>query len=140
MIMICFFDYIFYRTYIAFKKRGEEQVIGPTIHVGNCFGGLFSPIWWGGYYVIVGRNPPKMYVFVMASLIYLLLFIRYKKKYNQIIQKYSRSKYNKTIPVFLIYCMVAVCVLLGIILTVFLERFFLEPFHLEGILGRWLNL
>ncbi len=36
--------------------------------------------------------------------------------------------------------MVAVCVLLGIILTVFLERFFLEPFHLEGILGRWLNL
>lgn len=139
--MMLFFDYIFFRTYIAFKNRGEEQVIGPSIHVGNCIGGFIFPIWWGAYHIIIIDNkPPKMYAYTIAIFVYTWLYIRYKKKKEQIIRKYIDSKYNKIIPIFLIYFMVVVCAVLGFLLTYLLERYIFEPFHLKGILGKWLNL
>ena len=77
-----------------------------------------------------------MYAYTIAIFVYTWLYIRYKKKKEQIIRKYIDSKYNKIIPIFLIYFMVVVCAVLVFLLTYLLERYIFEPFHLKGILGK----
>lgn len=81
------FDF-FYRVYVDYKKRGEEQVISPTIEIGTFIALLFVPIWWGVYSLfIIENDTPNLYVKVALFLFYFLLYIRYKKKKDIILKK-----------------------------------------------------
>lgn len=137
--MMRFFDYIFYRIYMAFKNRGEEGVIGPSIFVGTCLALLSYPIWFLGYYLLIDRDIPRVHIYVIGSLFYIILYIRYKLMKSQITEKYSKSRYNKKISIFYIYFMLVVCYALGVSLACILD-YKLESYHLEGILGKWLSI
>jgi hypothetical protein len=135
--MMHIFDYFFYRVYVDYKKRGEEQVILPTIEIGTFIALLFVPIWWGVYRLfIIENDTPKIYVKVTLFLFYFLLYIRYKKKKDIILKKYAKSKYNKKISIFCIHLMLLVCFAIGVLLASLLKCYIYEPYHLEGILGK----
>lgn len=141
--MMHIFDYFFYRMYIDFNKRGEEDVLFSSIvEIGACIYILLSPIWFGVYSLfVVETDTPKTYIAVTGFLFtYLLYKFRYKKKKGQILKKYAKSKYNKKIPVIYIHLMLVICFAIGVSLACLLKSYIIEPYHLEGILGKWLSI
>lgn len=134
-----FFDYIFFRIYIAFRNRGEEQVFGPSLYVGACIVSIMSPIWLGAY-SLFATNSSLSYSHVITIVIFLWSYWRYKRKKNQILYRFEKSLYNKRIHIFVIYSMLIVFFAIGVSLAVLLKSYILEPYHIEGILGKWIVL
>lgn len=137
--MMLILDYIFYRIYIAFRNRGEEQVFGPSLYVGACIVSITSPIWLGAYSLFTTKSYLS-YSHVITIVLFIWSYWRYKRKKDYFLYRFEKSLYNKRIHLFIINSMLIVFFAIGVSLAVLLKCYILEPFHLEGILGRWLNL
>ena len=128
------FDYLFYRVHIHYMKHGEYDLWGPSFFVGICMALLSSPIWSGAYQILFGKCYNKILYVTICIIAYVWSYLRYKKRKERIIMKYANSKYNRRIPIFLIYSMVIVFFIIAVVCMELLEHFILEPYHLEGIL------
>ena len=133
------FDYLFYRVYIHYQKHGEYDLWGPSIFVGACMVLLSSPIWLEAYYILFGKEHYRIYLVTVCIITILWSFLRYKKRKERIIMKYANSKYNRRIPIFLIYSMTIVFFIIAIVCLELLDHFILDPYHLKGILSTWIN-
>lgn len=124
--MLRLFDYLFYRVYIFYKKKGEDEffsVIGPSFFVATCLGCLLAPT----CYVVCRRYfedfNERTVLIVFTVIVCLWSYVRYRKRKDKILSRFRNSPCNKKIHIFFIYLMIPVCTLIGVLFGVLLEKF-----------------
>ena len=99
--MMKILDYIFYRSYLHFKKKDDSPMFTSVIVV-SCFViTLTAPIWIGLMRLISLKlleyfsQKFSIYSTCAAAIVYLLVYLAYHKRKLIIIEKYKNSRYNK---------------------------------------------
>ena len=141
--MMRFFDYLFYRMHIDYQKKGEGDVdvACPSMVVAVCIAVISSPIWFTLYKLLFGEGHySKSEIYVIGIVFMIWAYVRYRKRKNEIIARYQFSPYNKKIHVLFIYFTIIPCFAVGVFLGVLVDKYIMEPYHLSGILGKWLGI
>ena len=123
--MMRLFDYLFYRLYISYKKKGEDEffsVIGPSFFVATCLGCLLAPA-----YLVVHRrfwgDFSERTTVILCVIVCLWSYLRYRKRKDKILSRFRNSPCNRKIHIFFIYLMIPVCTLIGVLIGEILEKF-----------------
>lgn len=147
--MMKIFDYIFYRSYLHFKKKDDSPMFTSVIVV-SCFViTLTAPIWIGLMRLISLKllkyfsQKFSIYSTCAAAIVYLLVYLAYRKRKLIIIEKYKNSRYNKMLSdkVFFTILTIVWWILfyIVIILSDIVGHVIYEN-NLNGILGKYLQL
>ena len=129
------FDYIFYRSYLQYKKAGEFGVASGSLYVAAILIALLPVLYVEIPILLVGEVYNGKYVITFFFLI--CTYIRYKRKEKDIIKRYEHSKYNKKIPNWMIWMACPISAIMGIAIMILVHVHVVERYHLEGIIGRW---
>ena len=122
--MMKILDYIFYRSYLHFKKKDDSPMFTSVIVV-SCFViTLTAPIWIGLMRLISLKlleyfsQKFSIYSTCAAAIVYLLVYLAYHKRKLIIIEKYKNSRYNKMLSdkVFFTILTLVWCILFYIVI------------------------
>jgi hypothetical protein len=110
-------DYIFYRAYMAYKKKKEPGLFGATAYCSVIYLFLSMPI-----FGLVDLFLKSQLLFKKAAIIIYILgvviavFLRYhrKSKLKQVIERYRGSGHNKQIPTWAIFCLLPLSMIFGV--------------------------
>ena len=147
--MMKILDYIFYRSYLHFKKKDDSPMFTSVIVV-SCFViTLTAPIWIGLMRLISLKlleyfsHKFSIYSTCAAAIVYLLVYLAYHKRKLIIIEKYKNSRYNKMLSDKVFFTILALvwCILfyLVIILSDIVGHVIYEN-NLNGILDKYIQL
>lgn len=147
--MMKILDYIFYRSYLHFKKKDDSPMFTSVIVV-SCFViTLTAPIWIGLMRLISLKlleyfsQKFSIYSTCAAAIVYLLVYLAYHKRKLIIIEKYKNSRYNKMLSdkVFFTILTLVWCILfyIVIILSDIVGHVIYEN-NLNGILDKYIQL
>lgn len=147
--MMKILDYIFYRSYLHFKKKDDSPMFTSVIVV-SCFViTLTAPIWIGLMRLISLKllkyfsQKFSIYSTCAAAIVYLLVYLAYHKRKLIIIEKFKNSRYNKMLSdkVFFTILTIVWWILfyIVIILSDIVGHVIYEN-NLNGILGKYLQL
>ena len=147
--MMKIFDYIFYRSYLHFKKKDDSPMFTSVIVV-SCFViTLTAPIWIGLMRLISLKlleyfsQKFSIYSTCAAAIVYLLVYLAYRKRKLIIIEKYKNSRYNKMLSDKVFFTILALvwCILfyIVIILSDIVGHVIYEN-NLNGILYKYIQL
>ena len=122
--MMKILDYIFYRSYLHFKKKDDSPMFTSVIVV-SCFViTLTAPIWIGLMRLISLKlleyfsQKFSIYSTCAAAIVYLLVYLAYRKRKLIIIEKYKNSRYNKMLSDKVFFTILALvwCILFYIVI------------------------
>ena len=147
--MMKILDYIFYRSYLHFKKKDDSPMFTSVVVV-SCFViTLTAPIWIGLMRLISLKlleyfsQKFSIYSTCAAAIVYLLVYLAYRKRKLIIIEKYKNSRYNKMLSdkVFFTILTLVWCILfyIVIILSDIVGHVIYEN-NLNGILDKYIQL
>lgn len=147
--MMKIFDYIFYRSYLHFKKKDDSPMFTSVVVV-SCFViTLTAPIWIGLMRLISLKlleyfsQKFSIYSMCAAAIVYLLVYLAYRKRKLIIIEKYKNSRYNKMLSDKVFFTILALvwCILfyIVIILSDIVGHVIYEN-NLNGILDKYIQL
>ena len=147
--MMKILDYIFYRSYLHFKKKDDSPLFTSVIVV-SCFViTLTAPIWIGLMRLISLKlleyfsQKFSIYSTCAAAIVYLLVYLAYRKRKLIIIEKYKNSRYNKMLSDKVFFTILALvwCILfyIVIILSDIVGHVIYEN-NLNGILDKYIQL
>ena len=147
--MMKILDYIFYRSYLHFKKKDGSPMFTSVIVV-SCFViTLTAPIWIGLMRLISLKlleyfsQKFSIYSTCAAAIVYLLVYLAYRKRKLIIIEKYKNSRYNKMLSDKVFFTILALvwCILfyIVIILSDIVGHVVYEN-NLNGILDKYIQL
>lgn len=147
--MMKIFDYIFYRSYLHFKKKDDSPMFTSVVVV-SCFViTLTAPIWIGLMRLISLKlleyfsQKFSIYSTCAAAIVYLLVYLAYRKRKLIIIEKYKNSRYNKMLSdkAFFTTLVLGWWILsfIGIQLSFIVDHYIYEN-NLYGILDKYLQL
>lgn len=147
--MMKILDYIFYRSYLHFKKKDDSPMFTSVVVV-SCFViTLTAPIWIGLMRLISLKlleyfsQKFSIYSTCAAAIVYLLVYLAYHKRKLIIIEKYKNSRYNKMLSDKVFFTILALvwCILfyIVIILSDIVGHVIYEN-NLNGILDKYIQL
>lgn len=147
--MMKILDYIFYRSYLHFKKKDDSPMFTSVIVV-SCFViTLTAPIWIGLMRLISLKlleyfsQKFSIYSTCAAAIVYLLVYLAYHKRKLIIIEKFKNSRYNKMLSDKVFFTILALvwCILfyIVIILSDIVGHVIYEN-NLNGILDKYIQL
>ena len=147
--MMKILDYIFYRSYLHFKKKDDSPMFTSVIVV-SCFViTLTAPIWIGLMRLISLKlleyfsQKFSIYSTCAAAIVYLLVYLAYHKRKLIIIEKYKNSRYNKMLSDKVFFTILALvwCILfyIVIILSDIVGHVTYEN-NLNGVLDKYIQL
>ena len=147
--MMKILDYIFYRSYLHFKKKDGSPMFTSVIVV-SCFViTLTAPIWIGLMRLISLKlleyfsQKFSIYSTCAAAIVYLLVYLAYHKRKIIIIEKFKNSRYNKMLSdkAFFTTLVLGWWILsfIGIQLSFIVDHYIYEN-NLYGILDKYLQL
>lgn len=147
--MMKIFDYIFYRSYLHFKKKDDSPMFTSVVVV-SCFViTLTAPIWIGLMRLISLKlleyfsQKFSIYSTCAAAIVYLLVYLAYRKRKLIIIEKYKNSRYNKMLSDKVFFTILALvwCILfyIVIILSDIVGHVICEN-NLNGIFDKYIQL
>ena len=147
--MMKILDYIFYRSYLHFKKKDDSPMFTSVIVV-SCFViTLTAPIWIGLMRLISLKlleyfsQKFSIYSTCAAAIVYLLVYLAYHKRKLIIIEKYKNSRYNKMLSDKVFFTILALvwCILfyIVIILSDIVGHVICEN-NLNGIFDKYIQL
>ena len=122
--MMNILDYIFYRSYLHFKKKDDSPMFTSVVVV-SCFViTLTAPIWIGLMRLISLKlleyfsQKFSIYSTCAAAIVYLLVYLAYHKRKLIIIEKYKNSRYNKMLSDKVFFTILALvwCILFYIVI------------------------
>ena len=146
--MMKILDYIFYRSYLHFKKKDDSPMFTSVVVV-SCFViTLTAPIWIGLMRLISLKlleyfsQKFSIYSTCAAAIVYLLVYLAYHKRKLIIIEKYKNSRYNKMLSDKVFFTILALfwCILfyIVIILSDIVGHVIYEN-NLNGILDKYIQ-
>ena len=147
--MMKILDYIFYRSYLHFKKKDGSPMFTSVVVV-SCFViTLTAPIWIGLMRLISLKlleyfsQKFSIYSTCAAAIVYLLVYLAYHKRKIIIIEKFKNSRYNKMLSdkAFFTTLVLGWWILsfIGIQLSFIVDHYIYEN-NLYGILDKYLQL
>lgn len=129
-------DYVFYRMYIAYLKKDDPALFTSILFISTCYFSIFFPlIGTLGNLMKKGESHKNGYIILVYGLL-IIFFVgrRYIKNRDDILRRYSKSKYNKSVPTWMIYIIVPICMVLGIGLFIVIMKTVIRPYNLTGYL------
>ena len=119
IVMLTFFDYLFYRffTYCV-QKKAEDAFLRSVFYV------FFSALCLLFFIVdelvclLIKESYPK----ILTIVLFIICFVRYKKKREKIIERFNGAVLNKLLPIWMMP-IITMCLL---ILGVYLKYIFLK--------------
>ena len=147
--MMKILDYIFYRSYLHFKKKDDSPMFTSVIVV-SCFViTLTAPIWIGLMRLISLKlleyfsQKFSIYSTCAAAIVYLLVYLAYHKRKLIIIEKYKNSRYNKMLSDKVFFTILALvwCILFYIVIILSdIVGHVIYKNNLNGILDKYIQL
>ena len=135
--MIRIFDYIFYRTYIAYLKANESgQSISP-LYLGLCLFFFFIPL--SSIIADMMRGDNALYfkgvVAIYCLVIFVPVYIRYmrKGKTRELIGKFLNCSLNRIIPTWCFFLVLPISVVVGVTGAILVSKYIVDPCGLTGI-------
>ncbi|SDI27167.1 hypothetical protein SAMN04488062_1342 [Flavobacterium omnivorum] len=133
--MIKIRDYIFYRTYEAYKKKEHPALFSSTLYLSACDLFLFSFSYGICIYLLDGiEKKYKYYIFLLYFSIVVFLNINkyYKKqKIKDLISLYQNNYLNKTISSWVFFFILPICMVVGIGFHILIS-IIIKKYNLEG--------
>ena len=131
-------DYIFYRIYVFMKKNDEAPVATAALGVSAFLMVAFPMIWIDIPFLIFGFMPEEKdcTIILVPLIIYISVYVFYKRRKKNVLEKYEHCKYNEKIPYFIIPLLFVVIA----IAAIFVEmpvHVWLEDNHYDGIVLKW---
>lgn len=136
-------DYIFYRVYWAYKRKGEAARVLSLLYVAMVIAFLLFPFAMFLCELLRDswhKNDGCLYfVYLLTVLIYSCFRFFPGKKICLINRKYDKSHYNNTIPNWCFFAILPLSVVWGIIAYSLVVKLLVKPFALEGIVYNMLQ-
>lgn len=121
--MLALFDYLFYRFYTyCVLKKAEDAFLRSVLYV------FFSVLCLLFFIVnelvclLIKESYPK----ILTIVLFIICFVRYKKKREKIIERFNGSVLNKWLPIWIMPILVPCFMVVG---------FFLRYFFMKYVLG-----
>jgi len=135
--MINILDYIFYRTYLEYKKANELEIHSSILYLSLILMFIFLPVI--GFFCEIMRNGSdifyKICLFSNFIFIYIAVSIRYMKKgmIRELKDEFSNCKWNSVVPIWTIWALIFISMIVGVTLHFFIVRTIIDPYDLTGI-------
>ncbi len=131
-------DYIFFRVYRAYNKKREYAKILSLLYLAMTFAFFFFPL--ALFLCELLRDPWRgndgylLSIYLLLVLIYTYLRFFPDKKVHLINKKFGKNQYNHLIPDWCFFMILPLSITWGITTYVLLEKFFIKPLALRGII------
>lgn len=119
-----FFDYLYYRLYVVYRKHNEAARLSACLLLGMVsmiifffFSIFFNKVLTDDWFSLENFTPIQIQsIFVGAGMLcFIAFFLRYtRKRTAAILLKYKGNMWNKIIPAWMIYCSPLLVFLVGI--------------------------
>lgn len=135
-------DYIFYRVYWAYKKKGESAKTLSLLYMTMVFAFLCLPL--ALFLCELLRDPWRrndgylLSIYLLIVLIYSYLSFLSKKKIYLINKKNKNNHLNHVIPDWWFFVILPLSIAWGITIYYLLVKFLITPFSLRGVIYRLL--
>lgn len=131
------FDYLFcfWYTYEINKKKGDP-FFNSVIYISILTVALTSAVWISVIYLFLKESPNHYYL--VSLIIFLLVYMRYKKKKDILLKKYRTVQTKPKHPLLLYFVSFTLSMVLGFCGGV-LARRFLEARYSQGALLDWIT-
>ena len=151
--MMKIFDYIFYRSYLHFKKKDDSPMFSSVAIISCIVMPLLFPFWSGFMKLIAHTHIHKSSNYFSQRypvdsvctvvVLYLLVYLAYHKRKIIIIEKFKNSRYNKMLSdkAFFTTLVLGWWILsfIGIQLSFIVDHYIYEN-NLYGILDKYIQL
>lgn len=120
--MLTFFDYLFYCFYVyCIRKKDETAFLRSVFYVFSLVLLLL------GFLIdeIVYSLTQKKYSEIMAVVLFVICYIRYKRKRDVIVSKFNGLKFNKLMPIW-VMIIIPPCMFVGCYLKYFFMKWILK--------------
>ena len=130
-------EYIFYRVYWAYKRKGEAARVLSLLYVAMVLAFLLYPFAMSLCELL--REPGHkndgclFFVYLLAALAYSCFRFFPNKNISLINKKFSKSRYNNTVPNWCFFAILPLSVVWGIISYSLVVKLLVKPFALRGI-------
>lgn len=121
--MFVFFDYLFCCFYVyCIRKKDETAFLRSVFYVFSCVLLLF------GFLIdeIVYSLTQKNYSEIMAVVLFVICYIRYKRKRDVIVSKFNGLKFNKLMPIWVMIIIPPCLMFVGCYLKYFFMKWILK--------------
>ena len=121
--MLTFFDYLFYCFYVyCIRKKDETAFLRSVFYVFSLVLLLF------GFLIeeIVYSLTQKKYSEIMAVVLFVICYIRYKRKRDVIVSKFNGLKFNKLMPIWVLIIIPPCLMFVGCYLKYFFMKWILK--------------
>lgn len=121
--MLTFFDYLFYSFYIyCIRKKDETAFLRSVFYVFSVVLLLF------GFLIeeIVYSLTQKNYSEIMAVVLFVICYIRYKRNRDVIVSKFNGLKFNKLMPIWVMIIIPPCLMFVGFYLKYFFMKWILK--------------
>lgn len=135
--MIRILDYIFYRTYLAYKKANDPAMFSSILYLFSILMFAFLPAI--GFFCEIMRNGSyDFYKFIFISISILILIavsVRYTKKgmIRELRDEFADSKWNNVIPIWSFWVMFFIFMIAGVAIHILIVKTIIVPYGLTGI-------
>ena len=131
-------DYIFYRVYRAYKKKGEAAKVLSLLYMTMSLAFFFYP-----FAAFLGellrdslrRNDGYLF-FIYFLMVLIFSYLRFlpRKRVGMINKRFDKYRLNRVIPDWCFFMVLPFCVVWGITVYILLVRFVIKPFVLRGMI------
>lgn len=121
--MLTFFDYLFYCFYVyCIRKKDETAFLRSVFYVFSLVLLLL------GFLIdeIVYSLTQKNYSEIMAVVLFVICYIRYKRKRDVIVSKFNGLKFNKLMPIWVMIIIPPCLMFVGFYLKYFFMKWILK--------------
>lgn len=121
--MLTFFDYLFYCFYVyCIRKKDETAFLRSVFYVFSLVLLLL------GFLIdeIVYSLTQKNYSEIMAVVLFVICYIRYKRKRDVIVSKFNGLKFNKLMPIWVMIIIPPCLMFVGCYLKYFFMKWILK--------------
>ena len=126
-----FFDYIFFRSYLYYKRHDEIPMFTSVFLVSSEILILLSFAWLSLLDIFLPKMPKHAYLITL--IVCLLVYFRYRNKVETLKQTFKDSEYNNKIPDWMcIWGTLIPSIIIGLTLIIF-TKIYISNHHLSGV-------
>ena len=135
--MIRILDYIFYRTYLEYKRANELEMQSSILYLSFLLMFSFLPVI--GFFCEIMRNGSGTFYKILLLLnfifIYIAVSVRYMKKgmIRELRDEFSDCKWNDEVPMWTIWSLIFISMIVGTTLHFIIVKTIIDPYGLTGI-------
>jgi len=129
-------EYIFYRTYMAYKKKDDPALFSSSMYLIGIYFSLLMPIHSSiiDLFKGIGKNYEKGMMFVCMIIIGIYVIRKYynPKNLNNILVQNQKKK--KILPTWCYFTILPISMVVGVALYGLITSYVIKKFGLEGII------